>query len=215
MPTETLALGKIFVSYTHEDHARAKLISDGLSARGWSVWWDRTIPPGRTFDDVIEEALDEAQCVVVLWSTTSVTSNWVRAEAAEGARRQILVPALLDNVKIPLEFRRVQAANLTNWNGDQGDADFEQFVRSISRLARSAVPTASARRQDPPPSPQPSFDSFEQPTVPGWAPEPRAKHRFGWAIGILLLVALAASASWRYLIPYDVTVPERRWEFAH
>ena len=119
-----------------------------------------TIPPGRTFDEVIEEALDDAQCVVVLWSTTSVASNWVRAEAAEGARRQILVPALLDKVKIPLEFRRVQAADLTNWNGDQGDAEFEQFVRSISRLARSRVPP-SPPRHDPPPSPQPSFDSFD------------------------------------------------------
>ena len=169
LPTEPDALGKIFVSYTHEDRAKAKVLADGLSARGWSVWWDRTIPPGRTFDEVIEEALDDAQCVVVLWSTTSIASNWVRAEAAEGARRQILVPALLDKVKIPLEFRRVQAADLTNWNGDQGDAEFEQFVRSISRLARSRVPP-SPPRHDPPLSPQPSFDSFEQASVPGRAP---------------------------------------------
>jgi hypothetical protein len=110
LPTEPDALGKIFVSYTHEHRARAKVLADGLSARGWSVWWDRTIPPGRTFDEVIEEALDDAQCVVVLWSATSVASNWVRAEAAEGARRQILASALLDNVRIPLEFRRIQAA---------------------------------------------------------------------------------------------------------
>src|SRR6188508_2064980 len=86
LPTEPDALGKVFVSYTHEDRAKAKVLADGLSARGWSVWWDRTIPPGRTFDEVIEEALDDAQCVVVLWSTTSIASNWVRAEAAEGAR---------------------------------------------------------------------------------------------------------------------------------
>ena len=210
LPTEPDALGKVFVSYTHEDRAKAKVLADGLSARGWSVWWDRTIPPGRTFDEVIEEALDDAQCVVVLWSTTSVASNWVRAEAAEGARRQILVPALLDKVKIPLEFRRVQAADLMSWSGDQGDAEFEQFVRSISRLARSRVPP-SPPRHDPPPSPQPSFDSFdsfEQASVPGRAPQPGADHRFRWVVGILLLIALAASTGWRYLIPRNVTVPD-------
>jgi beta-lactam-binding protein with PASTA domain len=207
LPTEPDALGKVFVSYTHEDRARAKVLADGLSARGWSVWWDRTIPPGRTFDEVIEEALDDAQCVVVLWSTTSVASNWVRAEAAEGARRQILVPALLDKVKIPLEFRRLQAADLTNWNGDQGDAEFEQFVRSISRLARSRVPPSPPPHY-PPLSPQSSFDSFEQATVPGRALEPRAKHRFRWALGILLLGALAAPIGWRYFILHNVPVPD-------
>jgi len=64
-------MSDIFISYASEDRERARLLADALSQNGWSVWWDRTIPPGKEFDQVIEEALDAAKCVVVLWSKTS------------------------------------------------------------------------------------------------------------------------------------------------
>ena len=63
------------------------MISERLSSLGHSVWWDRTIPPGRIFDEVIQEALAAAKCVVVLWSETSVRSNWVKTEASDGMAR--------------------------------------------------------------------------------------------------------------------------------
>ena len=81
-----------------------------------------------------------------------------KSEAAEGARRGILVPAFLEAAKIPLEFRRVQAANLTAWNGDPADPEFEQFIRSISTLIEAEAPTlppiASRRIAEP------AFDTF-------------------------------------------------------
>ena len=210
-------MATVFLSYAHEDRARAKAIAHALSTRGWTVWWDRTIPPGRTFDEVIEDALEHARCVVVLWSKMSVTSHWVKAEAAEGVRRQILVPALLDDVRIPLEFRRVQAADLSAWNGDQSHAEFERLVQSISTFAPSAVPAAKAvpaahaSPQKVPASPL-AFDSFEQATVRGTRLAPRAErrssHRIRWIIGAsAVIVALAGGVYWRDLLLHDVTVP--------
>ena len=107
-------MSDIFISYASADRERAKLLSGTLDRRGWSVWWDRTIPPGKEYDEVIEKALDSAKCVVVLWSNTSVASSWVKTEAAEAMRRKILVPAVIDQVTIPLEFRRLQAAETTS-----------------------------------------------------------------------------------------------------
>ena len=33
------------------------------------MWWDRKIPFGKSFDAVIEKALWQARCLIVLWST--------------------------------------------------------------------------------------------------------------------------------------------------
>jgi hypothetical protein len=74
-------MSDIFLSYASEDLARIRPLVQFLMQQGWSVWWDRTIPLGKTYDQVIEEALDAARCVVVVWSQGSVASHWVRTEA--------------------------------------------------------------------------------------------------------------------------------------
>jgi hypothetical protein len=94
---------------------------------------------------VIEASLDEARCVIVLWSRDSVQSQWARNEADEGQRRGILIPALLDEVVIPLAFRRVQAANLVGWRGTLPHEGFEDLARAVEGiLAASAAGRASA-----------------------------------------------------------------------
>ena len=87
----------VFISYAAEDRERARRLADYLESRGWRVWWDRNIPVGRAFDEVIENALREARCVVVLWSKAGVASRWVRSEASDAARREILVPVLVED----------------------------------------------------------------------------------------------------------------------
>ncbi len=37
----------IFVSYAREDQERVKPIVNELEKHGWSVFWDRKIPPGK------------------------------------------------------------------------------------------------------------------------------------------------------------------------
>jgi TIR domain len=77
---------------------------------------------------VIEEALDSAKCVVVLWSKQSISSDWVKDEAEEGNRRGILVPVSIEEVKAPLGFRRLQTANLVGWKGDEDHPEFGEVL---------------------------------------------------------------------------------------
>ena len=47
-------MSDIFISYANADRSRTEPLAKALEAQGWSVWWDRAIPPGKTFDQVIE-----------------------------------------------------------------------------------------------------------------------------------------------------------------
>jgi formylglycine-generating enzyme required for sulfatase activity len=149
-------MSDIFISYANADRPRVKPLVDALQQQGWSVWWDRKIPIGKTWDQVIDEALTDARCVIVLWSRDSIQSDWVRTEAYEAKRRKILVPALLDDVRPPLAFRSIQAANLVDWHGTLPNAEFDELAVAVAEVLSNAplraqvveVPSAQARPVD-------------------------------------------------------------------
>ena len=127
-------MSDVFISYFHQDRPHAEVVARALEAEGLSVWWDRTIPAGRTFDQVIEEALNAAKVVMVLWSRGSVESRWVLNEAEEAAARNILVPVFIEeDVRIPLAFRRIQAANLVGWDGSHEAPVFHDLAASLAQ----------------------------------------------------------------------------------
>ena len=65
-------MSDIFISYASEDRERTALLAKALQDMGWSVWWDRSIPTGKTFVEVIKAELEAAKCAVVVWSRHSV-----------------------------------------------------------------------------------------------------------------------------------------------
>jgi hypothetical protein len=110
-------MSDVFISYANEDRARVQTLAEALGRAGFSVWWDRKIVAGQEFDRVIESALDATKSVVVCWSRNSVQSEWVKNEASAGAERGVLVPVCLDDVRLPLEFRRWTCTTASAWCG--------------------------------------------------------------------------------------------------
>jgi TIR domain len=149
----------IFISYSREDRERAESLARVLEGQGWSVWWDRHVQVGQAFDRVIAEALDAAVAVVVLWSAASVKSKWVLDEAADGDRREILFPVLIEDVRLPLGFGRLQAADLKDWRGASDHEGLRAFLAALSaRLGGKPSPV-------PPPKPAPVPASKPSPDV--------------------------------------------------
>ncbi|MGA2740864.1 MAG: SUMF1/EgtB/PvdO family nonheme iron enzyme [Bryobacteraceae bacterium] len=148
-------MSEIFISYARPDRLRAEAIAKALQDHGWSVWWDWDIPAGKTFRQVIQEQLDKARCVIVLWSATSAASEWVIEEATEGKDRGILVPALIEKVRPPLGFRQIQAADLTIWKGEAAAPPLVKLRTDIAALigAPARAPTVA---KEPPAPPAPS-----------------------------------------------------------
>lgn len=137
-------MADIFISYASEDRARAGQVAALLESEGWNVWWDRRIPAGRSWRSVLEEAVDDARGMVVLWSQSSVKSQWV-AEEAEEARRlgRTLVPVLIQRVDPPIGFRAIQAADLINWDGSLDHPAARLLVNDLKSLLPPQVDKAA------------------------------------------------------------------------
>jgi len=139
-------MADIFISYASKDRARAGVLAQTLGARGWSIWWDREIPLGKSFDEFIETALADAQCVVVLWSAVSIASEWVRNEASEAKRRGILIPVFIEPVEAPLAFRLLNGADLRDWRGDPEDGEFQRLVERVGELLAQKTEIGTSRQ---------------------------------------------------------------------
>jgi len=149
--SDVFPVADIFISYASEDRERAGRLAQAFGAMGWSVWWDRRIIVGQAFDRAIEREIEAAKSVVLLWSKASIGSEWVRNEAAAGAGRGVLVPATLDPVQLPLEFRSKQTADLTDWNGDPSHGGFQAVCEGITALiGGQPTPPARVRAESPP-----------------------------------------------------------------
>lgn len=144
----------VFVSYSRKDRGFVKDLVKALEGTGCKVWWDTELTPGETFSPVIQKALEEARCVVVVWSKTSVGSAWVNDEAGVGRQRKVLVPVRIEGVEPPLGFRQVHDVDFTDWRGDPAAPQVQALVGGIRKLLRDrpiteVAPAAPPRRRWP------------------------------------------------------------------
>jgi hypothetical protein len=175
----------VFISYARGDVEHARRLAGVLTLHGWSVWWDRDIPPGASFDDTIDRALAAARCVIVLWSPESISSRWVRAEASEGLARNILVPVLLERVVPPLEFRRIVAADLSDWKTGAAHPELDALIHSVARVLgdREAAAVQSSEALNPV-------------TAPGAGRAPRRAVVIAGLLAIAAVAGVLAYTAW-------------------
>ncbi|MEM7459610.1 MAG: SUMF1/EgtB/PvdO family nonheme iron enzyme [Pseudomonadota bacterium] len=181
-------MADIFLSYSRVDRPTAQIIAEALEAEGFSVWWDKVLRAGQTYDEVTETMLRDSHVVIVLWSQTSVKSTWVRAEATQGQRNCVLVPAMIEDAERPIMFELTQTADLIDWAGDRGDERWVNYVDDLKRAlekpkpggaaAQDAAPVAVAPAApvSPPPSePEPVIVAAPAPPPEPAPAEPKAK----------------------------------------
>jgi adenylate cyclase len=129
-------MAKVFLSYAREDADAARQLAQAVGAAGHEVWWDEHIHGGSRFTSAIDQALKNAEAVIVLWSPASVESAWVQDEAAEGRDNGRLVPVLIGKTKPPLGFRQFQSVDLSRWNGHDG-AELHGLIDAIEEIVGS------------------------------------------------------------------------------
>lgn len=90
-------MADVFISYSKDDRALAESLARMFERNGLTVWWDTSLLPGDAFRNVILRELKAARAVVVIWTTSSVSSEWVQAEA--DLARKKLVPVIVPELR--------------------------------------------------------------------------------------------------------------------
>ena len=125
-------MADVFISYSSLDRDWVHVLADGLKQYGLDVWFDPEIKPGQDYRQIIRSALDSAKCVIVVWSEKSAESVWVQSEASQALSRNILIPLVHQNARIPMPFDAIQSADMEGWDGDILDKRFQSLLSGIS-----------------------------------------------------------------------------------
>ena len=160
-------MADVFISYSRDDAKIARLFADAFQSADLTVWWDDALRSGEAFDESIERALREAKAVVVLWSASSVTSRWVRAEATQADRNRTLVPVMIEACQRPIIFELTHTADLSHWHGNNEDKAWQGLVADVLRLIE--VQTAPRSLQSGAETPS-ATTSMPSPRVPPTRP---------------------------------------------
>lgn len=170
-------MSPVFVSYSHTDRDRVIDIIEGLKKSRVAVWWDDDLPPGKTWDDQIEMALEKASAVVVVWSESALASENVKDEAYYAREENKAFPVRIEDVQPPFRFRRLQSVDL-----------FQRPVEDNEKWD-DLVDAISERRGRGP--------DLEVP-LPGERPKPRRQTAIPWMtilpalmLGLILIINAA------------------------
>jgi hypothetical protein len=137
-------MSDVFISYAREDQALARLLRDNLAERGYRVWWDVELLATDDFNDKIRNVLSDAKAVIVIWTTTSVNSKFVRDEARFAMHQEKLISTKTADVKmrqLPFGFQGQHTEDLLS---------IDRIERAVHKLCDSDAVFESAQpiRQD-------------------------------------------------------------------
>lgn len=149
---------KAFVSHSHRDHEQAKNLAEALrqcSVESWLDEWE--IQPGDSLVQKVDQGLRDCGVFVVLLSSASVASAWVRDELdvaliqrIEGTAR--VIPVVVESCEIPTLLKPLLRLELAS---------------GVAIVAQKIADVIFGVRNVPPIAPPPSLLKFD---VPGLTP---------------------------------------------
>lgn len=140
-------MAKVFISYSREDRAFVEQLATRLEHQGHTVWWDRRLNVDHVpFAQQIQTELDASSAVVVVWSKTSVLSQWVWDEAERARKSNKLIAVGIDDSAPPPPFGAFEVAKFSGWDGAASGSEWKRVCDSIARRSDEHSPEASYDR---------------------------------------------------------------------
>lgn len=132
IPKQNERDGFVFISYKREDVVIADTIHKALLKAGFPVWWDQKIQCGQKWSAVLDEAVKQALCIVVLWSPKATESIWVLHEASIAIANDNYSPLVIEECTIPVPYNNGQTKDIIDWDGI---SDNQGFVNLLERCS--------------------------------------------------------------------------------
>jgi hypothetical protein len=130
-------MADIFLSFRTEDTERVQPIYDAFVARGLRVFWSNAIPKGAAnYQTIIEDQIQKASVIVVLWTHWSVQSQPVVQECMQAQRYDKLMQVVLDEDILPIRFPmevsfKAQKTMLGDWVGDTEHPEWRKLNEAV------------------------------------------------------------------------------------
>src|SRR5579884_3633138 len=153
-PVPPVRSRKVFISHSHADNDACDRYYEALTQRGYDVWYDRrSMPPGAQLSEDIQREMRNRSAFLLMLSTASVASEWVKAETDAyrtlvfNERFRLLLPIRFEPCDAPLLLEGLKALNAYTMTFD---AAIDQIVWALeappaanapdTTLAAAAVP---------------------------------------------------------------------------
>lgn len=143
---------EVFVSYAHQDKDRVTDLVASLERSSVRVWWDADLPHGKSWDDQIERALENASTIVVVWSRQAVASENVKDEAHYALEERKALPVRIEDVQLPYRWRRLQYVDLMARPVERNEKWAEVVAALRDHGADAVPPDGSPSRPTTPPN---------------------------------------------------------------
>lgn len=124
-------MADIFLAYSRANSKKADKFRGGLEKEGFSVFVDINTPIGERWPEHIEKQLNACAVLVVLWSKTSVKSDYVKEEAYVAKDSKKLFPIMITKCELPYGFRSYQTLDMTSWRGDSNAPQWKRLIEDI------------------------------------------------------------------------------------
>ena len=141
-----LVMSNVFLAYKTADAERVKVVREKLELLGIPLFIDQKMLSGDNYISTINEELNSALAVLVLWTEAAVRMpgpgdppNFVLSEAQRGYARGILVAATFERMALdylPVPFNLFQAPDLSGWLLANAPAKHPEWQKVLQALGK-------------------------------------------------------------------------------
>lgn len=130
----------VFLSYKSERRPAVRHLAKVLELYGYSVWYDHKLVAGADFARQIDDVLQNSKVVMPLWCKLSVESDWVLEEAHVAKEHGVILPVMIEQIRLPFGFTRLDTVDLTSWDASPRSHSIDRLIDEVARIV-SKSPT--------------------------------------------------------------------------